>query len=208
MVHVTGKYLREDFLYSLTIKNDSFVLGIDDSPFRKNIDRTARLIGTLMRLGGRIDGFFIERIVVDGDNGTDAIISMWKKIRPQKLAAFLLDGVTLGGMNIVDIEKLYSETSVPVICVTKREPSIESMKEVVRKHFPDNNYKMRTLSELTVDTIELRNRRKLFCNLKGIDPIEARTILERQCTLNLIPDAVRISHLLGESVKFGSSKRR
>lgn len=161
-----------------------------------------------MRLGGRIDGFFIEKITVDGDDSTDAIISIWKRIRPQTLAAILLDGVTMGGMNIVDIEKLHTETGVPIICVTRKNASIESMKEVVKRHFPGNNHKMAVLSELSLVSIELKHERKVFCNLKGIEMKDAKIILGMQCVLNLLPESVRISHMLGACMKFGSSKRR
>ena len=52
------------------------------------------------------------------------------KFKPQ-LRAIILDGIALGGFNIIDIKELNKKTKIPVIVVIRRKPDIENIKKTL-----------------------------------------------------------------------------
>ena len=65
-----------------------------------------------------MDGVISTHITIDGNDATDSLIEMVNKSRHQdQLGVIMLDGITFGGFNIVDIKKVFQETGVPVIVI-------------------------------------------------------------------------------------------
>ena len=89
------------------MKKQIRLLGIDDSPFSfKN--KYATVIGVVMRGGEYIECVLRKKVRIDGNEATDVCIDMIKNTKHrQQLKAAMLDGVTLGGFNTVDIQKIY-----------------------------------------------------------------------------------------------------
>ena len=86
------------------VKKQIRVLGIDDAHFDKFKDKETLIIGAFFRGGEFIDGIVSTRVMVDGSDSTKKITEMVKnsKFYPQ-IRAIMLDGIAVGGFNIVDV---------------------------------------------------------------------------------------------------------
>src|SRR3989344_402165 len=122
-------------------KKEIRVIGIDDAPFRKFSKGKVFVIGTVFRGGTLLDGILSTKVNVDGSNSTKKIIEMVNKskFKPQ-LRCIFLDGIAVGGFNIIDIQELNKQTKLPVIVVIRKKPDIA--KEILkiactRSHIPE-----------------------------------------------------------------------
>ncbi len=111
------------------------IIGIDDAPFKKG-DKRSFLVAAVIRYG-RLEDVLTHEIEVDGTDAADAIIGMLKgKYKGQGKVIFI-HSITVGGMNVVDIERVSDELKCPVICITDREVHGNELRKAVEKKFPE-----------------------------------------------------------------------
>jgi uncharacterized protein len=124
----------------MLMKQGIRVLGVDDSPFERG-SRNALVLGAVCRsLGGPqrealiVEGVLSTRVAVDGDDGTDKLSAMitGSRFRPQ-LRAVMLNGIMLAGLNVVDITELSRRTDLPVLALTRKQPSRQPVERAIRK---------------------------------------------------------------------------
>ena len=185
------------------LKKEIRVIGIDDSPFNKFKDKNILVVGVVMRGGSWIDGILSTKVAVDGDDATKKLIEMINKckFKPQ-LQCIFLDGIAVGGFNVIDVQELSKKTKLPVVVVIRRRPNIKNIKKTLIKINKKNKIK---LIEKAGNIIQVDD---IFVQLTGIDLEEARKILKVVCTRSLIPEPLRLAHLIAQGVVFGESKGR
>ncbi len=185
------------------VKKEIRVVGIDDAPFDKFNDSKVLVVGVVMRGGSWIDGILSTKVNVDGNNSTKKIAEMINKckFKPQ-LQCIFLDGIAVAGFNVVDVKELNKKTKLPVIVVIRRMPDIKTIKETLIKINQKQKIK---LIEKAGEVIKLDN---IFVQLTGIDFEEAKQILKIVCTRSLIPEPLRLAHLIASGVTVGESKGR
>jgi len=116
------------------VKPEIRILGIDDSAL---LNEKVMIVGTVFRGGEWIDGVLRSEITRDGLDATGVMVTMIKNSRHYgQLRVIMLDGITYGGFNVIDIEELYRETGLPVIVVMRSYPDFEKIRSALR-HFPD-----------------------------------------------------------------------
>ena len=94
------------------MKQQIWLIGIDDSPFRFT-DKYGMVIGVVMRGGEYLEGVIRRHIHIDGNDATYVCKDMIKKTRHrQQLKAVILDGIALGGFNVVNINHLHLTTEL------------------------------------------------------------------------------------------------
>jgi endonuclease V-like protein UPF0215 family len=187
------------------IKNEIRILGIDDSPFDKFKDKHVDLIGTVFRGGSYLEGVLKREIFVDGDDVTEKIIEMVNSTRHKgHLRVIMLSGITFGGLNIVDIELLYTEIGLPVIIVTRKLPDLASMKMAISNvKNPDEKVK-RLLAAGALLEIESGGK-KVVIQIKGISLSDAKEIIKISTIRGLIPEPLRVAHIIASGVSKGDS---
>jgi len=185
------------------MKKEIRVIGIDDSPFKKFKYGNTLVIGTIFRGGSFLDGILSTKVKVDGSNATSKLINMINscKFKPQ-IQCILLDGIALGGFNIVDINKLSKKTKIPVIVVVRRRPDINTIKKTLIKI---NKKKKIKLIDKAGQVYKIG---KIYCQLVNISLEKAKSILKITCTHSLIPEPIRVAHLIASGVAFGESRGR
>lgn len=190
------------FIYKM-VKKEIRVIGIDDSPFNKFKDKKILVVGVVMRGGSWIDGILSTKVAVDGDDSTKKIIEMINKckFKPQ-LQCIFLDGIAVGGFNVIDVKELSKKTKLPVIIIIRRKPDIENIKKTLIKI--KKQQKIR-LIEKAGNVVQIDN---IFVQLTGIDLEQAKKILKIVCTRSLIPEPIRLAHLIASGVTLGESKGR
>jgi uncharacterized protein len=182
-------------------KKEIRTLGIDDSPFNKFKKGNTLVIGTIFRGGTLLDGILTTKIAIDGSNATKKLIQMINPSKYKKqLRCILLNGIALGGFNIIDIEELNQKTKIPVIVVIRRYPDFKKIEETLKKLNKQKKYKLIQKA----GTVEKVN--KIYIQRKGITLKQTKEILKLTCTRSLIPEPIRVAHLIAGGVTTGESK--
>ncbi len=191
-----------------SIKDEIRILGVDDAPFEKFKDEKVALIGVVFRGGTYLEGVLKSEITVDGDDSTRQIIQMVENTRHKgHLRITMLSGITFGGLNIVDIKKLYKETGLPVIIVTRKLPDISAMEDAI-ENVENPGKKMDRLhaaGELhEIQTGEI----KVVVQKIGISMEDVKDVIKLSTVRGMIPEPIRVAHIIASGITRGDSRGR
>ena len=186
------------------MKKEIRLLGVDDSPFTFK-DKYANVVGVVMRGGVYIEGILKKQISIDGNDSTDVCKKMIENTRHKlQLKAILLDGVALGGFNIVDIEKLFVETKIPIITVTRDKPDFDKIKTALQKNFKDWKYRWDLISNGELHEFKTRHN-PIYSKFVGLSIYEAKEIIKLSTIRGVIPEPIRVAHLIASGITRGES---
>lgn len=186
------------------MKNQIRILGIDDSPFSFS-DKYSIIIGVIMRGGSYIEGVLSRKIEVDGDDGTFKCIDMVKKSKHNKqLKSILLNGINFCGFNVINIEKIYLETDIPVITVTRDKPNFEKIKNALIKNFSDWKNKFEIIEKGSLYKVDT-NFNPIYIKCVGINFEEAKEIIKISTIRGVIPEPIRVAHIIASGIIRGES---
>jgi hypothetical protein len=186
-----------------TIKQEIRILGIDDGAFFDD-DTSVLLVGTICRAGTWLDGVLSTHIKKDGLDATEKIVEMVNKSRhKEQVRVIMLDGITFGGFNIVDIKKIFKQTSLPVIVVNRTLPNFEKIEKALQK-FSDASIRLNSLKSAG----EVKFFKNLYYQHAGIDQQDVEELITLTATRSIIPEPIRIAHLIAGGITRGESKGR
>jgi len=192
------------------IKKEIRVIGIDDSPFKKS-DKECMIIGTIYRGGNYIDGLVSSKVKIDGNDATKIIIGLVKKTRHYgQLSCIMLDGIALGGFNVVDINELGKETGIPVVVIMRKLPDLKKIDRALKSFMKkgEAEKRMKIIRKAgNIYSTRIKDRRVYF-QLSGIAPSKAGEIIRVTTTHSLIPEPLRVAHLIASGIIKGESKGR
>ncbi len=193
-------------------KQEIRVLGIDDSPFQRGRGK-ALVIGTVFRGGQYMDGLLSTYVKVDGLNATRVLTKMINESRNKdQLSVILLDGIAVGGFNIIDIHDLHGQTSLPVVVVVRDMPNFKSISKAL-DNLPNKPKRLALLKkagqmhEYWVNN-DSRSKNKIYFQFAGTSESYVRKVLKLTIKHGLIPEPIRIAHIIGQGLVFGESKGR
>ena len=186
------------------MKQQIRLLGVDDSHFTFT-DKYATVIGVVMRGGEYLECVLKSQIIVDGSDATYVCNEMIKNTRHRKqLKAMMLDGISLGGFNVVDIDEVYSVTNLPVITITRDEPDFEKIKKALQKNFGDWKERLNLIKKGKLHMVKtLHNPIHVKC--VGISIEETKEIIKLSTIRGAIPEPIRVAHLIASGVTRGES---
>lgn len=183
------------------IKKEIRVIGIDDSPFDKHRKDKVMVIGVVFRGGLFLDGVLTTKVNIDGDDATTKIIDMINKCKYKlQLQCIFLDGIAVAGFNVIDIKKLNKKTRLPVIVIIRRNPNIEKIKKTLIKIRQENKI------ELIEKAGPIKKVGEIYIQLTGLSIEKAKELLKLTCTRSLIPEPIRIAHLIASGITYGESR--
>ncbi len=186
------------------MKQQIRLLGVDDSPFTFT-DTYATIIGVVMRGGNYLECVIKNKITIDGDDATFVCKDMIKNTRHRKqLKAMLLDGIALGGFNVVDIDEIFKSTNLPVITVTRDKPDLNKMEEALKKNFIDWEKRLTLIKNGEIHEV-LTNYNPIYIKCSGIDIEEAKEIIKISTIQGVIPEPIRVAHLIASGIIRGES---
>lgn len=190
------------------VKSQIRVVGFDDGTFsfssKLNRERTI-LIGVVMKGSQEVVGVLSRWITVDGTDATDAMIDAVNSSRFKDLRVILLKGITYGGFNVIDIERLHAETGLPVVVVVRKRPDMGAMENALRKHFSDAEERIELLRKAP-PLVEILQG-KLYIQAIGVDERTAGEIVRVATKTGLTPEALRLAHIVASAVMTGESTR-
>ncbi len=197
----------------MKINSELRVLGIDDLPHKRTQAGDKILaIGTIFRGGKFMDGLLTTHITCDGDDSTSCFINMINKSKNKsQLRVILTDGITFGGFNVIDIHKISKKTNIPVISVVRHKPHYDKIKRAVKNvsHWEHKWHlieKAGTIHETIFNNKTLNKPDNIFFQCAGITPTKAAKILQLTTKHGVIPEPLRMSHIIGSGLYFGESR--
>lgn len=187
------------------IKQEIRILGIDDAPFPPHTKNDVMLIGTIFRGGTWLDGVLRTYIAGDGEDSTSKIIKMVNETRHKdQIGVIMLDGITFGGFNVVNIKEIFHKTGIPVIVIMRKFPDFEKIKKALMR-FEDHEKRWSfVLNAGWVYKIE--NNELIYIQIHGIDLEDAKRVVNLSTTRSAIPEPIRAAHLIAAGVVTGESK--
>ena len=158
------------------------------------------LSGIVMSTDMIIDGFVIGHSTVGGDDATDVILDMCKKLDRPDVSFLLISGIVISLYNIVDLKRISDETDLPVIGVTYEES--KGIEEAIKHHFPDSyESKLAEYSKLgTREKVTLHTSHNLYIRNEGCTVLEAKQILDKITLQGSVPEPLRIGQLLANTL--------
>jgi endonuclease V-like protein UPF0215 family len=189
------------------MKSQIRILGIDDSPFSFD-DKMTSVIGVVMRVPSYIEAVMRCEVEVDGSDANEKLAAMIKSSRyKEQLKLVMLDGVALGGFNVVDITHLYEEIGVPIVTVTREEPDVLAMETALREHFEDWKERLDVIRSRELHRIDTEHK-PVYVKFDGLDPEEVKEIIELSTVRGALPEALRVAHLIATGIVQGESHGR
>lgn len=171
-------------------------LGIAES--FKRAKRKSVLAGVVMRSDLIIDGISLTYITVGGMDATEGVIRLYKQLHRSDINLIMLNGCIISWYNIVDLNQVYNELRVPLICVTYRESKgIEEM----LKRFSDADKRIEIYRKNgSRSLVKLKTGHKVHVRCYGLKEKEVRVVLNRFTLSGAIPEPLRVAKLIARSV--------
>ena len=186
------------------MKSEVRILGVDDAPFVFE-DASCMVVGVVMRGGSYVEAVLRSDVKVDGLDATKVLVKMISDSRyREQLHAILLDGASLAGFNVVDIEGLYEKTGVPVISVTRDSPDFDAMKKALQAKCMDWEKRWEWLNKGEVWRVKTRHN-PLYVRGMGVSCAEAQEIITLATIRGALPEPVRLAHIIASGIVRGES---
>ena len=180
------------------------ILGIDDAPFKFS-DETTLVVGAVVRLPDYLDGVMRTELEVDGSDSTEKLLEMLGRSRfKEQLELIMLDGIALGGFNVVDLGALHRKLDIPVCTVTREEPNMVAIKAALSKKFDDWEYRWGLIEQYEMKKVETEHK-PLFVSHAGISFDELKVLIKLSTVRGALPEPIRIAHLIASAMKTGES---
>lgn len=115
----------------------------------------------------------------------------------------LLDGITMAGLDVVDLEALHAAVALPVIAALRRAPNLPRFFAALDK-VPDTA--LRRARRDRAGPLHEVGDRVFHC--VGVAPAVAAGVLDRFCVHGHVPEPLRLAHQITGAVVTGESSRR
>ena len=182
------------------IKPEIRVLGIDDGKFIPHTQGIVIIVGVVFRGGYSIEGVMHTKVAIDGLDATEKLASMINgSPHRRQLRLLMLNGVTFGGFNVVDLKKLNQETRLPIIALTQNKPDLDDITSAL-KNLPEYEERLRLVLEAGPIHEVANHGTKVYVELAGISLIDAEKIIKLTSTRSCLRVPLRVAHLIASNI--------
>lgn len=175
------------------------LIAVDDGAFGRE-ETWAPLAIVVVSLPEAVESVALGRVAVDGCDATEVIRAMIESIPAAHGGhAVLLDGITVGGFNVIDLAALHRRLGKPVIAVTRRPPDFERVRAALRKYFPkDFRRRWRLASAHRLFPVPTAGE-PLWAAAVGCRRADAIALLRRTALRGYWPEPLRLAHLVAHA---------
>ncbi|TFG20304.1 MAG: DUF99 family protein [Promethearchaeota archaeon] len=182
-----------------TIKNGIHVVAIDDSPHHKG-DTSTEVFFVYCK------STFLEyvtrtTITVDGIDATQKILEELQK-NQDNFNLILLHGISVGGLNIVDIRTISQTLQKPLLAITENPPTAGAIYSAIQK--VDNS----DLREILVDQAgpmlpfsTTHGFKPIYISCQNIDEKLVERFLKKFCIRSRLPEQLLLAHKIASAWK-------
>jgi uncharacterized protein len=182
------------------IKPEIRVLGIDDGRFVPHTKGSVLVVGIVFRGGYSVEGVMSTRVAIDGLDATEKLASMINSSpHRRQLRLVMLNGITFGGFNIVDLKSLHSATRIPMIAVTNNQPDLEGIYSAL-ENLPNCELRRRLVLEAGPIHEVTNHGVKVYVELAGITLEDAKKIIALTSTRSCLPEPLRVAHIVASNI--------
>lgn len=186
------------------MKPEVRTVGFDDGPFGFD-DGTVPVVGVVARGAGYVEGVLHDEVAVDGTDATETLAGALRGSRHlDGLAAVLVDGVALGGFNVVDLTALHEAVDTPVVSVARGAPDREAIRDALQAHFDDWEDRLEVIDDHWPRPVEV-DQGTLSVHAVGLPEDEVPALLARTTARGLLPEPLRLAHLVSAALVEGES---
>jgi len=182
------------------IKPEIRVIGIDDGKFVPRKKGSVIIVGVVFRGGCSLEGVMHAHVIVDGFDATEQISIMIRtSTHDKQLRLIMLNGITFGGFNVVDLKKLHSQTKLPVLALASKKPGLDAIHTAINQMSQSEKRWALILKAGAIHEIMCKGK-KLYMETEGISLSDAQEIVELTATRSSLPEPLRVAHLIASGV--------
>jgi uncharacterized protein len=182
------------------LKKGIRIIAFEDSPIIKGSD-SVLIVGVIGR-EEVIEGIISFKVLVDGSDATENIERAIKKSRFNNQTKMLVfNGITVAGLNIIDIERLAKGIKSPVLAITRKRPNPNRLKYAIKVRATDSRDKTALVNKLA-KAMTIAKSGDFYTQTIGMNKKEISTMLGKSASL------LRLAHLIASGVVKGESKGR
>jgi len=183
-----------------TIKPEIRVLGIDDGKFIPQTKGSVLIVGVVFRGGCSIDGVMHTRIKIDGLDATEKLALMINNSpHYNQLSLVMLNGITFGGFNVVDLKKLHLATKLPILALAHDKPDLNGIHEAL-KNLPKAEERWGMILEAGKIHAIINKGTTIYLETAGISFDDSEKIIILTSTRSSLPEPLRVAHLIASGV--------
>ncbi|VVB81216.1 Uncharacterised protein [uncultured archaeon] len=119
-----------------------------------------------------------------------------------QLRCIFLNGIGVGGFNIIDLPKLSKLTKIPVIAVTRQYPDVPKILKTLV------NLKMSKKVKLITQLPPTTKVGDVYVQFINMDLERAKQYLKLTTLHSFIPEPLRIAHIIAAGIVKGESRGR
>ncbi len=187
------------------LKSDVRFLGLDDAPFGRD-DAMVPVVGVVTRGPLYVEGVLTTRVDVDGDDATTVLLRALRRSRFRTLwRAVFLNGIFVGGFNLVDPDRLHDALAVPVIAVVRSRPRPARVRLALKAAFGNWEERWHRIRELEPTRLPGVS---LWATVRGASTREAVRLVEATTVRGHLPEPLRLAHVIASGVVRGESRGR
>ena len=141
-------------------------------------------------------------VLVDGFDATEKIAAMVTgSPHFRQLRVVMLNGITFGGFNVLDLKALNVAVGLPVVAVTREKPDLQSIHGAL-EHLPRSEERWRAVVNAgEVTEVSTRNRmEKVYLHVAGLSVADAVRVVRLTSTRSNIPECLRVAHLVASGI--------
>ncbi len=178
-------------------------IGFDDAPFIKQSSEPVPVAGVICA-GTRFEGMLWDTIQADGWDATDTLCNMLLRSKFfSQVHVVLLDGISVGGFNLIDLPLMADRLALPCVTVMRRLPNFTAIEYAIRK-LPNPEARLEILRRAGT----IHQHPPFFFQVCGAEPVVTAKVLARLTDRGHVPEALRIAHLIAAAVIKGESGKQ
>lgn len=192
------------------IKPEIRILGLDDGPFEPGSKAKVPLVGAVLRGGRWLDGVLVTYIEKDGVDVTERLIDMVSRSRHRgQLRVLMADGVTFAGFNVLDVKEVFKKTGLPVVVISRELPNMAEIRKAIR-HLQGWRERWKVIKGVgEIYPVRTKNREApVYMQPIGIKRKDAESVVKLSSTRSLVPEPLRVAHLIATAIVRGESHGR
>jgi len=182
----------------------SNVVGFDDAPFTPEYTGPVKVVGTVYARQ-RLTGVLVGDVLKDGDDAAEALARL---VAGSKFAGNLhlvmLQGIALGGFNVVDVFHLHARLGLPILVVSRRAPDMDAIRDALLTQIPGGAQKWTIIERLG----PMEPLHHVYVQRVGLTLSQADAVLRQFSVEGHIPEPLRAAHLIAGALVDGQSRGR
>ena len=178
-------------------------IGFDDAPFIRGSKDPVNFAGVVCA-GTRFEGMLWGEVEADGWDSTDRISQLLlnSKFLPQ-LHIVLLDGICLGGFNVIELPKLADRLGIPCVSVMRKMPDMTKIDRALTR-LPQKQKRL----EIIRSAGSIHQYPPFYFQVCGASAPTIADVLTNLTNCGNVPEALRLAHLIGSAIIKGESGDR